>query len=123
MSSSHAQTEFQVMCLLFFRSICKFMKTTIHCATNIGVEYNDMVAKDMQRGSAKKSINQEYIKSREDVVEVEDDMCDYENIQRIKSRLLGRFHKRNKQHHVPNPDYEAEEVDEGLNNDDDSSDD
>ncbi len=108
---------------LFFGSVCKLMNTNIHCATNIGLEYNDMVVKDMQRGLANKSINQEYIQSRHDIVEEEMDRCHYENIQRIKSRLLGRFKKRYTQCHVPGPDYEAEEVDEGLNDDDDSSDD
>ncbi len=82
-----------------------------------------MVVKDIQRGVANKSINQEYIQSRKDIVEVEMDRRHYEIIQRIKSRLLGRFHKRYKKCHFPDPDYEAEEVDEGLNDDNDSSDD
>ncbi len=34
------------------------------------------------------------------------------NIQRVKSRLRGRFSNRNKQYH--DPDYEAEEDDKGL---------
>ena len=101
---------------LFFESVCKKMNTTIHCAAHIGVEYNAVVKRDMQRVSSNKSIHQQYLESRYDAVEVEADRDHYRNIQRIQSRLRGRFRMR-----YCNPDYEVEEVDDGLYDYDDSS--
>ena len=106
---------------LFFGSVCKKMNTTIHCAANIGLAYRSVVERDMQRLSSNSSFNQQYIQSRYIAVEVEEDRIHFENIQRINSRLRGRMHNRNMLYH--NPDYEEEEVDEGLHNYDDPSDD
>jgi hypothetical protein len=95
------------------------MNTTIHCAANIGLDYNAVVKRDMQRVSSNKSIHQEYLECRYNAVDAEEDMEHYRNIQSIKSRLRGRFVHGTMRYH--DPDYEEEEVDDALYDYDDSS--